>query len=334
MKVNDRRKLRNRDVSLTVMGLGCAQMGSLYRWTSYEESLGAFKAAWDSGIRYFDTAPFYGYTRSERRLGTMVTEQARETYVLSTKVGRLMVPDVTVGQEEDSYANPLPFRPVYDYSYDAIMRSFEMSRQRIGILAPDILYVHDIGRATHGDRHQHYWDQLTRGGGFRALGELRDAGDIKAVGLGVNEWEAVWDAMDEFDIDAAMLAGRYTLIEQESLKLLDRAERAGVGIVIAGAFNSGLLAGNRKFNYADAPEDMLARVAQVEAVCKAEGISMQAAALRFPLLHPSVVTVVSGARNAEQMAANVKWFEEDIPASFWTALKDKGVISGDAPIGA
>lgn len=334
MQVTDRRSLRNRDVSFTVMGLGCAQMGNLYRWTSYQESLGAFEAAWAAGIRYFDTAPFYGYTRSERRLGTMLTEHERDEFVLSTKVGRVMVPDATVGPEEDAYVKPLPFRPVYDYSYDAILKSFEASQQRIGVLQPDILYVHDIGRMTHGDKHQHYWTQLTKGGGFKALGELRAAGKIKAVGLGVNEWQAVWDAMDEFDIDAAMLAGRYTLIEQDSLKLLDRAHKAGVGIVVAGAFNSGLLAGNRKFNYAEAPAELLARVAEVEAACAAEGVSMQAAALNFPLLHPAVVTVVSGARNADQMTANIAWMQEEIPSGVWRALKDKGVIAADAPIGA
>lgn len=332
MKVSDRRRLRNRDVSFTLMGLGCAQMGNLYRLTPYQESLGAFEAAWDAGIRYFDTAPFYGYTRSERRLGTMVTDRARDDYVLSTKVGRLMLPDNSVGPEEDAFVAPLPFRPTYDYGYDAILRSFEDSRQRLGMFAPEVLFVHDIGRATHGDHHQHYWDQLTKGGGFRALGELREAGLIKAIGLGVNEWQAIADAMDECDIDVSMLAGRYTLLEQESLALLDRCHREGVGIVVAGAFNSGLLAGNRKFNYAEAPADILARVGEIEAACEAEGVAMQAAALAFPALHPAVVSVVSGARNAEQMKANVGWFEEEIPASFWTRLQDKGVIAADASV--
>ncbi|MDQ0455730.1 aldo/keto reductase [Rhizobium paknamense] len=331
MKATHRRRLRNRDLSLTVMGLGCAQMGNLYRWTSQEEAQGAFDAAWEGGIRLFDTAPFYGYTRSERRLGTMITEKPREEYVVSTKVGRIMVPDDTVGAEEDSFVAPLPFRPVYDYSHDAILRSFEASRQRLGVFSPDILYVHDIGRMTHGERHDHYWAQLTTGGGFKALGELRAAGLVKAVGLGVNEWQAVSEAMDVFDIDIAMLAGRYTLLEQDSLPLLDRAEKAGVGIVIAGAFNSGLLAGNRKFNYADAPQPMLAKVAAIETACTEAGISLQAAALAFPLLHPAVVSVVSGARTAQQIRANIGWFEEEIPSSVWQALKEQGIIAADAP---
>lgn len=332
MNVTDRRKLPNAPVELTVMGLGCAQMGNLYRKTSYEESAGAFKAAWDAGIRYYDTAPFYGYTRSERRLGTMLTDLDRGDYVLSTKIGRVMVPDETVGPEEDSYIAPLPFRPVYDYTHDGIMRSFEASQQRLGILKPDILYVHDIGSMTHGDRHAHYWQQLTGGGGFRALGELREQGLTKAVGLGVNEWEIVADAMKVFDIDCAMLAGRYTLLEQQSLAFMDDCAKRGVGIVIAGPFNSGLLAGNRKFNYTDAPADILARVDILQTACKEEGVTLQAAALQFPLAHPAVMTIVSGARTAEQITANVEWFSEEIPASFWQKLKGRGLIAEGAPI--
>ena len=332
MNVADTRKLPRVDVDVTLMGLGCAQMGNLYRVTSYEESAGAFKAAWDAGIRYFDTAPFYGFTRSERRLGTMLTDLARDSYVLSTKVGRVMIPDETVGEEEDGYVQPLPFRPVYDYSYDGILRSFEASQQRLGILKPDILYIHDIGRMTHGEKHDHYWSQLTEGGGFRALGKLRDEGSTKAIGLGVNEWQAVRDAMDVFDIDTTMLAGRYTLLEQESLEMLDECTRRGVGIVVAGPFNSGILAGNRKFNYAEAPADVVARVEALNAVCEEQGVRLQSAALQFPLAHPAVVTIVSGARTAEQIKSNVEWFSETIPASFWRALRDRGLIAEGAPL--
>ncbi|MCJ8521204.1 D-threo-aldose 1-dehydrogenase [Pseudorhizobium tarimense] len=332
MNVADTRTVPRRPVDVTLMGLGCAQMGNLYRVTSYEESAGAFRAAWDAGIRYFDTAPFYGFTRSERRLGTMLTDLPRESYVLSTKVGRVMEPDETVGEEEDGYVQPLPFRPVYDYSYDGIMRSFEASQQRLGILKPDILYVHDIGRMTHGDKHEHYWSQLTDGGGFRALGKLRDEGSTKAVGLGVNEWQAIRDAMEVFDIDVSMLAGRYTLLEQESLPLMDECARRGVGVVIAGPFNSGILAGNKKFNYADAPADVLARVDGLRKACEEEGVSLQAAALHFPLTHPTVVTIVSGARTAEQISSNVAWFSEEIPTSFWQALRARGLIAEGAPL--
>ena len=332
MKVSEKRKIPRRDVDVTVMGLGCAQMGNLYRVTPYEESKGAFDTAWEHGMRYFDTAPFYGYTRSERHLGTMVTEHERSDYTLSTKVGRVMVPDDTVGAEEDAYVAPLPFRPAYDYSYDGILRSFEASQQRLGILKPDILYIHDIGTVTHGDRHAHYWDQLTSGGGFKALAKLRDEGSTGAVGLGVNEWEVVRDAMEIFDIDVAMLAGRYTLLEQDSLTFMDTCAARGVAIVAAGAFNSGILAGNRKFNYADAPSDILAKVDALHDACDEMGVSLQAAALQFPLAHPACVTVVSGARNAAQLSSNIEWFEQDIPAEFWSELEKRGLIAEGAPV--
>lgn len=331
MKVSQTKKLARRDVNVTVMGLGAAQMGNLYRVTPYAESLSAFDTAWDHGIRYFDTAPFYGYTRSERRIGTMLTEHERADYVVSTKVGRVMVPDETVGPEENAYVNPLPFRPTYDYTYDGIMRSFEASQQRLGILKPDILYIHDIGPATHGEQDQHYWQQLTSWGGFRALDELRSQGLTKAVGLGVNEWEIVDRAMDVFDVDVAMLAGRYTLLEQTSLSFMDRCAREGTSIVIAGAFNSGILAGNKKFNYGDAPADVLARVAKLETLCRELEVSMQAAALRFPLAHPASVTIVSGARNGAQLSSNIEWFEQSIPAEFWNELKKRGVVEEGAP---
>lgn len=332
MRVSDKRKLARRDVDVTLMGLGCAQMGNLYRVTPYEESLGAFNTAWDNGIRYFDTAPFYGYTRAERRLGTMITEHERSDYVVSTKVGRVMVPDESVGKEENAYINPLPFRPFYDYSYDGIMRSFEASQQRLGILKPEILYIHDIGVTTHGDANHAYWEQLNAGGGFKALSVLRDEGSVKAVGFGVNEWEIIDAAMDVFDVDVAMLAGRYTLLEQDSLSFMNRCEREGTSIVIAGAFNSGVLAGNRKFNYADAPKSIIDRVDAIQQLCNEMNVSLQAAALQFPLAHSASVTVVSGARNSAQLTSNISWFEQSIPNEFWTTLQSRGLISADAPI--
>jgi D-threo-aldose 1-dehydrogenase len=332
MKVSATKKLARRDLEVTVVGLGAAQMGNLYRVTPYAESLSAFDTAWDHGIRYFDTAPFYGYTRSERRMGTMLTEHDRADYVVSTKVGRVMVPDESVGPEENAYVDPLPFRPNYDYSYDGILRSFEDSQNRLGILKPDILYIHDIGPFTHGEKDQHYWSQLTTGGGFNALDELRSQGLTKAVGLGVNEWEIVDRAMDVFDVDVAMLAGRYTLLEQTSLAFMDRCAREGTSIVAAGVFNSGILAGNKKFNYGDAPADIVARVETLQTLCEELNVSMQAAALQFPLAHPASVTIVSGARNGSQIASNIEWFEHEIPAEFWSELKKRGIVAEGSPV--
>ncbi|GAB4071325.1 aldo/keto reductase [Ancylobacter sonchi] len=332
MKAGDKRIHARTQVAATAIGLGCAQMGNLYRVTSYAESAGAFQASWDAGVRYFDTAPFYGFTRSERRLGTMLTDLPRDSYTVSTKVGRVMTPDPTVGAMEDGYAEPLPFRPVFDYSHNGIMRSFEASQQRLGLLAPDILFVHDIGRFTHGELHEHYWNQLTEGGGFRALTRLREQGAIKAFGLGVNEFEIIEDALKVADLDICMLAGRYTLLEQHSLGFMDECARRGVGIVAAGVFNSGILAGSNKFNYGDAPADIVARVEALRAACAEEGVTLQAAALQFPLAHAATLTVVSGARNAEQITANIGWFEETIPASFWNRLKERGLIADGAPV--
>jgi D-threo-aldose 1-dehydrogenase len=262
----------------------------------------------------------------------MLTEHDRKDYTVSTKVGRVMVPDDTVGPEEDAYVAPLPFRPNYDYSYDGILRSFDASQQRLGILRPDILYIHDIGSATHGEKHPHYWEQLTSGGGFKALAKLREEGSVKAVGLGVNEWEVIRDAMQVFDVDVAMLAGRYTLLEQQSLAFMDNCATVGTAIVIAGAFNSGILAGNKKFNYADAPADIVKSVEALEAVCADTGVKLQAAALQFPLAHPASVTVVSGARNASQLTSNIEWFEEEVPAEFWAELRKRGLIAEGAPV--
>lgn len=332
MKVSDRRNLSRVDLDITVLGLGCAQMGNLYKVTPYQESKGAFDAAWSAGVRYFDTAPFYGYTRSELRLGTMLGEHPREDYIVSTKVGRVMTPDASVGPEENDFIHPLPFRPVFDYSYDGIMRSFESSQIRLGLLSPDILYVHDIGAAEHGEKHAHYWEQITTGGGFRALERLRSEGSVKAVGLGVNDAHVIGDALEVFDLDIAMLAGRYTALEQESLAVLDTCAERGVGIVAAGVFNSGILAGNRKFNYTDAPAHLLERVNVLENTCREAGVSLQAVALQFPSAHPAVVSVVSGARNADQIRSNIAWFEEDIPDAVWRELETRQIFAEGAPL--
>lgn len=332
MKSSDTRQLPKSGLELTVMGLGCSQMGNLYKVVPYEDAKGAFEAAWAAGIRYFDTAPYYGYTRSERRLGTMLTEVGRENHVISTKVGRVMVPDTSVGSEENGFVAPLPFRPVFDYSHDGILRSFEDSRQRLGVVDPQILFVHDIGSHQHGEQHEHYWDQLTKGGGFRALDRLRSEGCVKAVGLGVNEWEIVRDAMEVFDLDIAMLAGRYTLLEQNSLPFLNTCAKNGTSIVVAGVFNSGVLAGNGKFDYGDAPPALVKRVDAFREICAEAKVSLQAVALQFAIAHPAVVSVVCGARNASQIAGSVAWLEEAIPHDVWLTLRNRGLVADQAPL--
>jgi D-threo-aldose 1-dehydrogenase len=332
MKASEKTALRRGGIELTALGLGCAQMGGMYRDVSLSDCQALLAAAWDAGVRYFDTAPYYGFTRSERRLGALLDGRPRDAFVLSSKAGRLMLPDAGVGATEGEWMHPLPFRPTYDYSHDGIMRSFEASQQRLGQLRIDILFVHDIGRMTHGERHAHTWEQLTTGGGFRALGRLRDENRVGAVGLGVNEWEVVDDAMQAFDIDVTMLAGRYTLLEQTSLAMLDRCQRHGNAIVAAGVFNSGILVGTGKFNYADAPAEIVARTARLRTCCERFGVPMAAAALQFPLHHPAVVSCVVGARSADQFRGNVAWLETPIPPAFWQQLKQDGLLHESAPV--
>ena len=332
MKASDRRILPRTGVSVTVLGLGCAQMGGLYRETTAAEAEAAMEAAWTCGIRYIDTAPYYGYTRSERRVGAMLSERDRAAFTISTKVGRLMVPDLTVSAEEYGWHRPLPFRPRYDYTYDGILRSFEDSQQRLGLPSVDILYVHDIGAHTHGEAAAFYWTQLTEGGGFRALLALREGGGVRAIGLGVNEVEVIREALDVADLDVAMLAGRYTLLDQGGLSLLDACRRRGVGIVVAGPFNSGILAGGDHFDYGSAPADIVARVKGLAALCAEHGVPLPAAALQFAVAHPAVVSCVAGARNATQVRGNVASLETVIAPAFWTALATSGLVAEGAPM--
>ena len=320
-------------LELTALGFGCSQLGGLYRPMSPADAQALVEAAWSAGLRYFDTAPYYGFTLSERRIGQALSTRARETFSLSTKVGRLMCPDAGVQPGEDGWAEPLPFRPIFDYTYGGIMRSYEDSLQRLGMTRIDILYVHDIGTVTHGDRHAHYWAQLTEGGGFRALTQLRESGAVRAIGLGVNEWEVVVDAMNELPLDVVMLAGRYTLLEQTALEpLLDACVRAETAVVAAGVFNSGVLAGNGKFNYADAPPAVVEKVRRLADVSARFDVPLQAAALQFPFAHRAVVSCVVGARTVAQLEQNIAWLERPIPPQYWQALRDEGLIAANVPV--
>ncbi|MEM5314329.1 aldo/keto reductase [Paraburkholderia sp. JHI869] len=327
------RTLPRSGLELTALGLGCSQLGGLYRPISWADSEALVDAAWSAGLRYFDTAPYYGYTLSERRVGQALADRSREAFSLSSKVGRLMCPDAGVTPGDDGWAEPLPFRPVFDYTYGGVMRSYEDSLQRLGTARIDILYVHDIGAMTHGDRHPYYWTHLTEGGGFRALTQLRESGAVHAVGLGVNECEVAVDAMNEVPLDVVLLAGRYTLLEQTALEpLLDACLRAQTAIVVGGVFNSGVLAGNGKFNYGDAPAEVVEKVRRLTELCGRFDVPLPAAALQFPFAHPAVVSCVVGARSVAQLQQNIAWLERPVPARFWRALSDDGLIAAHAPV--
>jgi D-threo-aldose 1-dehydrogenase len=326
-----RHRLPRSALELTALGLGGAALGGLYEPVDAQAAHATLAAAWNAGLRYFDTAPFYGYTRSERRVGAFLADKERDQFVLSTKVGRLMRPDAGVTRLSDGWADPLPFRPVFDYRRDAILRSVDDSLQRLGLAHIDLVFVHDIGRVTHGQRHDHHWDALTRGGGFRALEELRADGRVAAIGLGVNEAQVVADAMGELRLDCTLLAGRHTLLEQRSLALLDDCARDGHAIVIGGPFNSGLLAGQARYDYAQAPPALIARAQALREACATFGVPLEAAALQFPFGHPAVVSVLSGMRSPEQVRQNVAWFAHPVPMALWHHLRERGLIEADAP---
>jgi D-threo-aldose 1-dehydrogenase len=336
-KVAQRRTIGRRGLQVTGLGLGTAPLGGLYSDLSDEQALATVAAAMEAGVRFFDTAPHYGHTKAEHRLGDALRRYSRDQYVLSTKTGRHFVPRTTPYDGSEGWQDPLPFQAIFDYTHDGILRSFEDSQQRLGIVEIDILLIHDIGRVTHGEKNPHYWKQLTEGGGFRALDELRSAGVVKAVGLGVNEGAAILEVMADFDIDCALLAGRYTLLEQATLDdLLPACEAKGVSLLLGGAFNSGILArgvqGDLKFNYVAAPKEVIERVARLEAVCREYDVPLAAAALQFPYAHPAVATLLTGARSVEELRENVASFERPIPAELWTALRDKGLLDPRAPV--
>ncbi|KQW49764.1 MULTISPECIES: aldo/keto reductase [unclassified Roseateles] len=326
------RSILSTELRLTTLGLGAAALAGLYEAVDNATAAATLQAAWDAGVRYFDTAPFYGYTRSERRVGEFLACQPRDNFVLSTKVGRLMHADPTVQAGSDGWADPLPYRPAYDYSYSGVRRSFDDSLQRLGLTRIDILLVHDIGRLTHGDRHELHWRALIDGGGFRALEELRNEGAVRAIGLGVNEWEVAQAALAVAPLDCVLLAGRYTLLEQGSLAFMNQCSSAGVSVIIGGPFNSGLLAGQAKYDYGSVPPDVLRQAQALEAVCAEFGVPLQAAALQFPLAHPAVSSVLAGMGSPEQVAANAAWARSRVPREFWLALRERGLVHADASL--
>jgi D-threo-aldose 1-dehydrogenase len=338
MKVSERRTVTRSGLELTALGLGSAPFGGLYQPTSTAEALATLEAAWRAGIRYFDTAPMYGLGRSEHLLGHFLRDlpEQESRPAISTKVGRLMArprpgrdlpPEAPKNPLDPGWCNGLNFREVFDYSYDGIMRSFDDSQQRLGLPEIDLLYVHDIGRVTHADRHELHWNALVSGG-FKALAELRAAGLIKGFGLGVNEAQAIEEAMQEADLDCCLLAGRYTLLDRSAERLLEKTRANKVSIVIGGVFNSGILAANgggpRKFDYVDAPEDIVRKVGRLAEICERHDVPLGAAAVQFPLRNPAVSSVVVGAKGPDQIAANIDWFERDIPPGLWDAIEAAG----------
>jgi D-threo-aldose 1-dehydrogenase len=331
MPVFERRRIGRTALEVTVLGLGCATLGGGRVDVSREAAEAIVRAAWAAGVRYIDTAPYYGFGRAERCVGDAMRWVPREEWVLSSKVGRLLRPRLRLTADEER-PHPMPFEAVYDYSYDAVMRSFEDSLQRLGLARIDILYVHDIGTMQHGREAHPRLMRTLRDGGYRALEQLRNAGAVRAIGIGVNEREVLLEALEWGSWDAFLLAGRYTLLEQSPLDdLLPKCLDAGVSIIVGGPFNSGILAGRETWNYDTAPSDIVIRVNAIKEVCDSHRVPLAAAALQFPLAHPAVAAVIPGPRNAEEFHANSRLLEHPIPTSLWSDLRGAGLIHPAAP---
>jgi D-threo-aldose 1-dehydrogenase len=326
----EKRRLGRSSVEVSVLGLGCATLGGHRVAVTRQEAEATIRKAWASGVRYIDVAPFYGFGQAERCVGDALREFPREEWVLSTKVGRRLRPSPGP-LAADRYRRPLPFRTEYDYSHAGIMRSVEDSLQRLGLATIEVLFVHDIGAGQHKEAHSEVI-RTFRDGGYRALEELRRAGDVRAIGIGVNEREVLLEAMEWGDWDAFLLAGRYTLLEQDPLDdLLPKCEDAGISVVIGAVHNTGILAGRNSWNYGPAPPEVVERVDALRAVCERHDVPLIAAALQFPLAHPAVAAVLPGPRNVEEMEVNAKLVHHPIPSALWADLRAANLIRPDAP---
>lgn len=327
-------------MDFTELGVGTAPLGNLYRAVSDDDAQAVLETAWAGGCRYFDTAPLYGVGLAETRLNRFLRGKPRDDYLLSTKVGRLLrvcAPDERTGIGK--FFDTPTRREIYDYSHDGVMRSLEASLERLGVDRIDIVFVHDLDLFTHGtqERLQPLLDEFMASG-YRALLSLREQGVIRAFGGGLNDWRPCQWLAERGDFDLFLLAGRYTLLEQEALdSFLPLCEARGIGIVLGGPYNSGILATGPKpgawFNYSAAPEAVLEKAGRLEAACGRHGVRLIEAALRFPLLHPCVVSVIPGGQSVAEVESNLAILDAAIPPALWTELKAEGLIRQDAPTG-
>lgn len=323
-------------LEITELGLGGSPIGNRASPIGEKQSEEIIDAAWECGIRYFDTAPLYGHGLAEARLGHALRWKPREEFIVSSKVGRILTPAPRATIDYGPWASGLPFECHYDYSYDGTLRSLEDSLQRLGLERIEIAFIHDIDVFTHGERQPEMFAEAMSGA-YRALLDLRDQGVVKAIGMGVNEWQPCYEALQAGDFDCFLLAGRYTLLEQESLeKFLPLCEARNVAVVIGGGFNSGILATGAvpgaRYNYAPAPPDILAKVRRIEAIAARYNVPLPAIALQFLLAHPAVASHIPGARTADQVIQNVAWANLPIPRDLWRDLVRDGLIEEGVPL--
>ncbi|MFF4346077.1 aldo/keto reductase [Streptomyces sp. NPDC001530] len=324
------RKIQNTSVSLTELGFGASVIGNLYRVTPVDDATAAVDAAWEAGLRYFDTAPHYGLGLSERRLGAALQGRPRDEYVISSKVGRLLVPNEEPrGVDSEGFVVRDDLRRQWDFSRDGVLRSIEDTLERTGLDRLDIVYLHDP------DDH---WRQAAEEA-MPTLAELRDQGVIGAIGAGMNQSAMLARFLRETAADVVMLAGRYTLLDQSALdEVLPAARDLGKSVVAVGVFNSGLLSRDRptegmKYDYQDAPPALVARARAIAEVCAAHGTTLPAAAIAFPYTHPSIINVTLGMRTPEQVRRNMELHDQRVPDGLWDDLRAQGLIRSDVPAG-
>lgn len=318
-----RARLGSSGVEVTRLGFGAAPIGNLFTRVGDDDARAAVDAAWSAGVRFFDTAPLYGHGLSEQRLGAALRARPREQYELATKVGRLLTPDAV--NDDDGFVDTPPVGWTYDFSYDATRASLDASLARLGTDRVDLLHVHDP------DEHA---DDALRGA-FPALRALRDDGVIRAIGAGMNQSALLARFVREADLDCVLLAGRYTLLDQSGLdELLPLCSARGVSVIAGGVFNSGLLADpspSATYDYVAAPAPLVERARRLASTCARHGVDLKAAALRFPLAHPAVACVLTGARSAAEMAENARLFATPIPLALWDDLRREGLLDERAP---
>ena len=334
----DTRTLGRTPVHVTRLGLGCAPLGDLFDVISEEQAQRTLQTAWDVGVRYFDTAPFYGHGKSEHRLGSFLRQQTRGEFVLSTKVGRVFRrPHNPATFRHEFWRGGLPFDFDYDYSYDGIMRSYEDSLQRLSLPSADMLLIHDLDAMFHESPAQFdgYMTQLVTSG-WRALDQLRAGGEIEAVGAGINGLGMIPRFLDVLDLDFFLVAGAYNLLDQEMLQAeFPLCHERNVAVVIGAVFASGILATGAvegaRFAYAPAGEEILARTRRIEAICSRHHVALPAVALQFLLAHPLVASIIPGALMPEHVQSNAASLAAPIPAPLWSDLKRDGLLREDAP---
>jgi len=340
VRPDDLRTLGRTGIELTLLGFGGATIGNLGRAYTDAEARETLEAAWRAGVRYLDTAPLYGVSLSERRIGEFLATRPAGEAVVSTKVGRLLDPVAPGQAPHPAFVDVPPLVPRFDYSRDGILRSFDESLGRLGLERIDILFLHDLAPMNQGGdaAYEAQFRILFERGGHDAMVELRAAGRVRAIGLGLGDWRAAERLIAEGDFDACLLAGRYTLLEQTALEsFLPLCQRRGVGVVIGGPYNSGILAtgavAGARYNYRPAPAEILERVKRIEAVCRSYATPLIAAALQFPLHHPSVASTIPGMATPSEIAAAVETLSRPVPRALYEDLKSKGLIAAEAPIG-